>query len=81
MVEINRELKPTQPEGDVCGNCHWFAGNKDKHNTEGQCRINPPIVFPNPIRKPITNEIVMSQIQLLPIVVEDFYCGQFEERS
>jgi hypothetical protein len=84
MVTQNEGLRPTAPglpDGDCCGKCRWFVGNKDRHNTDGQCRLNPPVVFPNPVRKQITNEVVMSQIQLLPLVTADFYCGQFEERG
>jgi len=68
------------PEGDCCCNCQFYVGNKDKHCMEGRCVFNPPVVFPNPVRKPITNEIVMGQIQFVPWVQADLLCGRFQKK-
>jgi hypothetical protein len=58
-----------------CGECSFFNPNKDKHCSEVQCRLNPPTVFPHPVKKAITGDVVMSQIQFLPIVTADHSCG------
>jgi hypothetical protein len=82
MIDFPKPTEPGLPEGDCCGNCRWFVGNKDKHNTEGQCRFNSPVVFPNPVRKSqLTQEVVMSQIQFFPFVPADLCCGQFQKKE
>jgi len=82
MVALNEGLKPTPKElpETCCCNCKFYVGNKDKHCMEGRCVFNPPVVFPNPVRKPITNEIVMGQIQFFPWVQADLLCGRFQKK-
>lgn len=64
-----------------CETCAFYDANQDNHCQTGKCRLNPPTVYPNPIRKPITNEVVMSQIQFLPVVDVNFFCGQYQPKE
>jgi hypothetical protein len=60
-----------------CGNCYFFKANKDRHGSEGFCKFMPPVVFPNPVRSPVSGEVSMMQAQFNPVVKDDDYCGQF----
>jgi hypothetical protein len=84
MVAENIQFpKPSNdlPDGPCCGTCRFFCENKLKHGEDGECKFNPPIVFPNPVRKQITNEMVMGQIRFFPWMKAAEWCGQWKSKQ
>jgi len=65
---------------ETCKSCRFYFPT-DKNGNQGECRIEPPKLFPLPAGSSIAGGRPMIELRsLFPPVKSGAWCGRYEER-
>lgn len=73
IINLGKKEELRVPEGtEACVNCRYFIMDPSSENSQGLCRLKPPIVFPIPGQLGGVNIMGASP----PVKTSD-WCGEF----